>query len=96
MVHAKKGGRGGKELHCVNEVNDAKQNRNSFPVVLKNGMNFMNFMNFRYKSSTYNVNAVKKSMNRHEPFKIKDLQRTWFTWLYCTNLVHVVDLVRTW
>ncbi len=49
----------GVEMHRINEVNDVQTSRNSFPFVLLFGMNFMNFMNFRYKSSTYSVNAVK-------------------------------------
>ena len=35
----------------------------AFSFVLKKSMNFMNFMNFRYKSSTYSVNAVKQNVN---------------------------------
>jgi hypothetical protein len=60
-------------------------------------MNFMNFMNFRYKSSTYSVNAVKKSMNQHEPFKIKDLRSVAPGWFGAPRGLglNVVDLVLT-
>ena len=50
-------------MHRINEVNDVQTSRNSFPDVLLFGMNFVNFVNFRYKSSTYNVNAEKQNMN---------------------------------
>jgi hypothetical protein len=67
-VHAKKRGQGGKGLapHKRSErsVNFSKT---PFPDVLLFGMNFMNFMNFRYKSSTYSVNAVKQNMNDMNP-----------------------------
>ena len=53
----------GKRSHCINEVNDVQTYQNSFPFVLLFGMNFVNFVNFRYKSSTYNVNAEKQNMN---------------------------------
>ena len=53
----------GRRSHRINEVNDVQTIRNSFPDVLLFGMNFMNFMNFRYKSSTYDVNAVKQNVN---------------------------------
>lgn len=59
IVRAKKEGQGGRDLHRVNEVNDAKQNQNSFPFVLFFRPNNVNNVNKRLKSITYSVNGVK-------------------------------------
>lgn len=62
----KKRDEGGKGLHCLNEVNDANKIQNSFPDVLKKGMNNVNNVNNALKSKTYDVNAVKTKSEHHE------------------------------
>jgi hypothetical protein len=100
MVHAKKEGRGGKQTHCVNEVNDVQTIRNSFPFVLLFGMNFMNFMNFRLESSTYNVNAEKQNMNfmnfRLESNTYARTAHSWTEWTRWTKFNGVITKRTRW
>ena len=65
-VRAEKIGRGGKDLHRINEVNDLQTSSNSFPFVLYFGMNNVNNVNNALKSRTYNVNKVRTTSEQSE------------------------------